>query len=95
MGAAAKLNVVRSGRASRRVWLYVMELEERRLAAPARVSDERAASLIAPPHCAPDIRRYVTSHGSPFARRLARGRHAGTLAPLELVDEQRQCTIED
>jgi hypothetical protein len=59
--AAAQLDVVRRGCASRRVRRDVMELEERGFAALAGASDERAASLIALPHCTPDSRRYATS----------------------------------
>ena len=59
--AAAQLNVVGGGWASRRVRRDVMELKEGDLAASARAPDEPAASLIALPDCAPDRRRYVTS----------------------------------
>ena len=68
--AAAELDVVRRGCASRRVRRDVMELEERGLAAPACPSNKRAAALIAQPHCTPDGRRYMTSR----CRTLARAR---------------------
>jgi hypothetical protein len=64
--AAAELDVVCLGSASRRVRRDVMELEEGGLAAPACASDEPAASLISPPYSTPDRRRYVTS--APGAR---------------------------
>src|SRR5436309_577805 len=66
--AAAELDVLRRRRASRRVGRDVMELEERDLATPACASHERAASLIALPHCPPNGRRYVTSRCSTLIR---------------------------
>jgi hypothetical protein len=66
--AAAELDVLDRGGAACGVWSYVMELEERGLPIPARPSDERAAFLIALPHCTPDCRRYVTSRCSTLAR---------------------------
>ncbi len=57
--AAAELDVVGRRRASSRVRRDMMELEERNLPAPSSASDERAASLIALPHCSLDSRRYV------------------------------------
>jgi hypothetical protein len=66
--AAAELNVVCRGCASRRIRRDVMELKERGLTAPACATDEPAASLIALPYCTPDSRRYVTSRWSTLAR---------------------------
>ena len=59
--ATAELNIVHRRRATGRVWRDVMELQERRFAAPAGASDERAPSLIPLAHAPPDSRRYVAS----------------------------------
>ena len=93
--AAAQLDVIRRGYASCRIGHDVMELDERGLAASALGSGERAASIIALPHCTPDSRGYVTSRCSSLACARPRRRHSGISASLEIVDQQRQCTIED
>jgi hypothetical protein len=64
---ATELDVVGRGDTSRCVGDDVMELEDRRLAASPCASDERAASLIAQPHCTPDSGRNVTARRGAFA----------------------------
>jgi hypothetical protein len=66
--ATAQLDVVGRASTSRCVGRDVVELEEPSLAAPARPSDERTASLIALPHFTPDSGRYVTSGCSAHVR---------------------------
>jgi hypothetical protein len=85
--AAAELDILGRGCASRCVRRDVMELEERGLAAPASPSDERATFLIALPHRTPDSRRYVTSRRSTLGRTWSRRRCTGKPAALEIVDQ--------
>lgn len=70
--AAAELNVVRGGCASRRVRFDMMEFKERGFAASAFASDERTASLIPLPDRTPDGRPYVTPGRRTFIRAQSR-----------------------
>ena len=93
--AAAELNVFGGRRTTLRIGGDVMEFEECRLAASAFASDERAASLIASPDDTPNSCWYVTARRGLFVTVRSRGCARGEPSMLDLLDQQRQCAVQD
>ena len=93
--AAAELDIFRGSCPSCRVRRNMMKLKECRLAATACTSDKCAASLVALPHCTLDSRGYAASRYRTIISARSRGSGLSKPAPLEMIDQQRECTIED
>jgi hypothetical protein len=94
VGATAQLKIRYGHLASGGEGLDVMELQEATFGAPAVRAHKGAASLVARPHDPSYRRRHMTGSRS-TGDRVARLGRGGKLLLFEMLQQQRQSTVED
>ena len=92
--AAAKGDVLGCRCTADAIWLHVVKLQERSLAAPPRRTFERAATTISAPHRTPHSRGDVARTLRRRPGRARPGCFAAAFA-LETFNQERERTIED